>query len=536
VPPPPLSVEELLHLREVSRAVDESLERSLLAREGMDQTFARLLPEVLRLTGARAVVVKTRDEHLEPRIWSAGDLGDRTAEQWLSPREAPAPQGEPFVAQPLDVVGTSVGMIGLRLPREWGAPAELDRARRALEAVAEALDTVLEAVHTAGEKQQIVLKFSQQLAHSVFEAGLDRAILSLSQHLRLPGFLLVHRDSVEGGTLHYRMYRDGHLEHDSAERRFAPLDEAVARHGDGLVARGDERLRAVVEPHRALEAVLISSVPGEPPLGKILVWSEDRGFSSFTLDVVHLLAATLTQRLIDYNRERTHLSQFFSCVVIDQLIREPHYEQAYLASREEEVGILFADINGFTRICERVLETPARIGRFVDRWSDAVVEVLWKHGGVFDKMVGDCVIGLFGPPFFRTSRLERVEAAVRAAFDIQRVTAAMSADPELARLEEAELPGLGVAVAVNLASTFCGMFGPNHSYTGFSSGMNQTARLQSLGRYRETLLMDSVHAALQATADPFCLGLSLSEIEQAQVKNVAEPLRYVKVLGAARAP
>jgi class 3 adenylate cyclase len=392
-------------------------------------------------------------------------------------------------------------------------------------------------VHTAAEKQELILRFSGLLAHRVFEKGMDQAILALAQRVRLQGMLLVYRDAVQEGVLRYRVYRDGRLEHDSAERPFPALDEAISRFGGGLVARGDDCLRKVVEPHRTLEAVLISSAPGEPALGKILVWDETAGFSSFTLDVIHLLAATLTQRLIDYNRERIHLSQFFAPGVIDELVRDPHYEQSYLTPRDAEIGILFADINAFTKICERVLETPARIGHFVDRWSDGVVDILWKHGGVFDKMVGDCVIGLFGPPFFRTPVLARAEAAVRAAHEIQAFTAAMSADPQLAALADvAEPPGLGVAVGINLAHTFCGMFGPNHSYTGFSSGMNQTARLQSLGRFREILLMESVRGALQHSADPFCRSLSYGPLEETPVKNVAQPLRYYRVLGSALRP
>ena len=30
--------------------------------------------------------------------------------------------------------------------------------------------------------------------------------------------------------------------------------------------------------------------------------------------------------------------------------------------------------------------------------SERVVELVWEHGGVFDKMVGDCAIAFFGPP------------------------------------------------------------------------------------------------------------------------------------------
>jgi adenylate cyclase len=539
---PPLAaptIEELLALRELAMAVDDLLEQSLVAREGLDEVFARLLPEVLRLTGARGAAVTTKDEHLEDRTWTQGDLAGHHPERLLSqgPKGVRLLGADTFVSQVLDVVGTDVGQMGLLFAGDLTAPDAAARARRVLQTVAETLDTVLESVHTAAEKQRVVMEFSEHLSHPVFESGIDRAILALAQHIRLPGIVLVHRDGVEAGVLHYRLYREGHLQNDSGDRRFPALEAAIDRFGTALLSRGDDRLRKVLEPHRTMEAVLISGAPGEPPLGKIVVWNESAGFSSFALDVLHLLAATLSQRLIDYNRERIHLSQFFSCAVIDELIRDPQYQHNFLSPRDAEIGILFADINAFTKICERVLETPQRIGRFVDRWSDGVVDILWRHGGVFDKMVGDCVIGLFGPPFFRSGRLERAEASLHAASEIQAFTASMSADPELAALAEAaELPGLGVAIGVNLAHTFCGMFGPNHNYTGFSSGMNQTARLQSLGHFREILVMESVRTALGESADAFVKGLTFGPLEETSVKNVALPLRYHRLLGAAVRP
>jgi len=160
-----------------------------------------------------------------------------------------------------------------------------------------------------------------------------------------------------------------------------------------------------------------------------------------------------------------------------------------------------------------------------------VVHILWRHGGVFDKMVGDCAIGLFGPPFFRTTRVQRAELATRAALEIRDFTAAMSADPEVERIRErTRLPGLGVAIGVNLAHAFCGLFGPNHQYTGFSTGMNQTARLQALGGFREILVMESVRGALEQSADPFFRGLQYGPLTDTPVKNVERPLRHCRLL------
>lgn len=527
-------LEELQHLFQLNRLVDDALEESLKARENLAQTFRRLFPRLLERTRARAAAVTTRSEDLTEETYVGGTWGDRFPGDLL--REHPAglallPEGT-LVSQALDVAGVKVGTLGLLFEGDRTPRREATRLGKMVEVVAEELDTVLVSIHTAAEKHNLILQFNNLLSNPVFEVGMDQAVLSLAQRVRLPGFMLVYRDAVRAGMLHYRVYRHGHLHQHSRDQPFPELDELISRRGVALVRADDQELKALAGPSgRSVEAVLIAGTANVEPLGKILVWSETDGFSAFTMDLIRVMASTLTQRLLDYNRERIHLSQFFASSVIDELLKDPRYAQKYLTPRDEEVGILFADINGFTRICEVVLESPARIGRFVDRWSDEAVHVLWRHGGVFDKMVGDCVIGLFGPPFFRAGRVERAEAAVRAALEIQQLTAAMSADPEVVRLSElVKLPGLGVAIGVNLAHTYCGIFGPNQQYTGFSTGMNSTARLQSLGGFREILVMESVKMALQQSKDPVLQGLQYGQLTETPVKNVAHPLRHHHLL------
>jgi class 3 adenylate cyclase len=82
---------------------------------------------------------------------------------------------------------------------------------------------------------------------------------------------------------------------------------------------------------------------------------------------------------------------------------------------------------------------------------------------------------------------------------------------------------------VNLAHANCGLFGPNRQYTAFSTGMNQTARLQSLGGFRETLLMDTAHKALIQSQQPWAQALKFGPLVETPVKNVGQPLRYYKL-------
>jgi hypothetical protein len=56
--------------------------------------------------------------------------------------------------------------------------------------------------------------------------------------------------------------------------------------------------------------------------------------------------------------------------------------------------------------------------------------------------------------------------------------------------------------------------------------MNQTARLQSLGGFRETLIMESAKLALQDCPDADMQALTFGPLTETAVKNVALPLRY----------
>ena len=428
---PPSELDELRQLQALQRHVDDLLEECLRDQASLARTFHRLLPWVVGELGAQGIAVITRNEELAEQTFVAGDFGGARPEALLSSGTGTRREGEDtWLCQDLDVMGHKVGRIGLSLVGDHTRPAQARRLERMLDTVAEQLDTVLLLVQAAREKHELILSLNQMLSNPVFEAGMDQVVLTLAQRVRVPGFLLVYRDAVRPQVLHYRAYREGKLEHDSGNRPSATLDALVREHGTSLLRPEDTRLKSAGGESRVMEAVLIAGLRHSEPLGRILLWSGEEGFSSHTLDLVRVLASTLSQRLVDYNRERTHLSKFFPTRTIDELVQVSDYATRYLTSRDEEVGILFADINGFTRLCEQ-WEDPARIGQFVDRWSTRMVGLLWNHGGVFDKMVGDCIIGLFGPPFFRASRCERAEALVRAACDIQRVTAEMSEDPEV---------------------------------------------------------------------------------------------------------
>ena len=75
----------------------------------------------------------------------------------------------------------------------------------------------------------------------------------------------------------------------------------------------------------------------------------------------------------------------------------------------------------------------------------------------------------------------------RPSPDIRAMTDRIPEEDEFALLRGS---GVGVATGVNLAPLFVGQFGPNANFTGFSSGMNNTARLQGCATRGQILVMD----------------------------------------------
>ncbi|HYZ62326.1 MAG TPA: adenylate/guanylate cyclase domain-containing protein, partial [Acetobacteraceae bacterium] len=92
---------------------------------------------------------------------------------------------------------------------------------------------------------------------------------------------------------------------------------------------------------------------------------------------------------------RARFEQHLSPDVVRRIAANP--EAVRLKGELREITALFADIEGFTSMTERA--DPVELVALLDAYFDAVTDVVTKHGGMVDKIVGDAVHALFGVPF-----------------------------------------------------------------------------------------------------------------------------------------
>src|SRR4029077_10877856 len=127
------------------------------------------------------------------------------------------------------------------------------------------------------------------------------------------------------------------------------------------------------------------------------------------------------------------------------------------------------------------------------------------------------------PPFYDEGPGERLAQALRCAKAIRTMTNKL---PNRIAFEIRREGGIAVSTGVNLAPLFVGQFGPDSNFTGFSSGMNNTARLQGCATKNEILVMEEAIAAL-----PEGHAFQCGEQRAMPVKNVAEPLKFRALVG-----
>lgn len=525
---------------------DALLERAITERLTLARTVDLLLPLLAKHAGAAAVFVHTYDENLELRdfVWSADGAGFGAETQELL---ASASRGETFlrrssdeavlgqpldraciVGQRLEVAGEGFGAAALRLKGER-SELELAQAQRMLDVWCEEIDNYLAAIAQARHKHQITGALSEALKHPVLDVGIDEAIAVLRQHVGFDDLILVYRHEDEAAepsrarrSLEYKVIKDGALLHDSHHQVDDEVDAFLRERGLDMIRGGADDVPLHFGLTRYRQEVLINGVRHAQLVGRLVVASNHGEFNTFDRDLLERFADYLRQRIVDFNKEYKRLSLCFPQSTVSALLSTEDYLSRYLAPREQDVAVLFCDISGFTRISEQVLREPALIGKLIDTWAERAVQIIWDEGGVFDKMVGDCVIGLWGPPLFELDAAARCAHALSAAERIRDFTRGMGAADGLPQLEGLDPPA-GVATGLNYCPLFVGLFGPNEDYTGFSSGMNNTARLQGQATRDQILCMDAfvaTHGETERFGSP----------REARVKNVAEPLVFHEAL------
>lgn len=143
------------------------------------------------------------------------------------------------------------------------------------------------------------------------------------------------------------------------------------------------------------------------------------------------------------------------------------------AGWEQEATVLFADICGFTRLCETL--APSDVAAFLADFRGRAARAIEAAGGLVDKFVGDEVMAVFGVPQATSEDADRAVAAARA------LAAAMS-DWSRER-EQAGLSPVRIGIGLHRGPVFFGAIGAERvEFTAVGDTVNVARRLEQMTR------------------------------------------------------
>ncbi len=505
----------------LAHGLDRRLEACQQDGDSATRTLERVAPWILDAIGADGLAVRLLDGDGGGETLAFGPAGTGLGEYLAG--DGPDESVDGLCGRVvIDVNDEPIGSMAVSFPVRPPSPG----AATLLEIAKEELDNLLYEIRRARFRHAQVIEIERRLKEHVLEQAIDQTALYLLAENGARGLVVAYTEETsDTPRRRCRAYLDGALALAVASGDKTPLGSLLDRDGPADI-RAVLAAAGLPTGHTATALIETGMTEGGEH-GFIATTGPESSATGARAELLQHFAVALGQRLVDYHKDQRYLQQFFAPDVVSRLLQVRDYQNAFLTPRLRDVAMLFTDITSFTKISEQVLAGPDEVGALIDYWSAGVVDIVFRHGGVFDKMVGDCVIGIFGTPFDDFSEAERVAHAIQAAFEIRDYTGRLTGIPAVDAIRASDLvPGLGVATGVSWGRAMVGTFGPNHAFTAFGREMNNTARLQGVAGYQEILVMKSARDVLAAAGHPLERELDWGAPREQAVKNVKEPLRF----------
>ena len=186
-------------------------------------------------------------------------------------------------------------------------------------------------------------------------------------------------------------------------------------------------------------------------------------------------------------RDKEFIKSTFERYVSKQLAEQilEKKDELRLGGEVREVTVLFSDIRRFTSLAEQL--PPEQVVEILNDYFTRMIDIVNKHEGMVDKLMGDSVMALFGAPICLGDDPLR---AIRCALEMQQAGDIFNREQE-AR----DLPPLPMGIGINTGPVVAGNIGSSTKmeYTVIGDEVNIAARMQGIAKPGEVLISDNTY-------------------------------------------
>ena len=222
--------------------------------------------------------------------------------------------------------------------------------------------------------------------------------------------------------------------------------------------------------------------------------------------LIHRVLTAERQREIASEQQR-FVRETFGKYVPDSVVTQILTDRGQLVPQKRPATVLFADLEGFTDLSERV--SPEVLLRLLNEFFEEAGRIITSHGGTINQFQGDALLASFNVP------VADEDHAYHAVCAAKRLVSKVAS-------KEFEGEKLRVRIGVNTGDVAAGAVGSSErlSYTILGDCVNVAARLEQLNKQTGTQILMTAKTA-QAVHGV----LEVKLVGEFEVRGISRPMK-----------
>ncbi|MFW7382128.1 MAG: 7TM diverse intracellular signaling domain-containing protein [Oligoflexus sp.] len=180
------------------------------------------------------------------------------------------------------------------------------------------------------------------------------------------------------------------------------------------------------------------------------------------------------QKIAELNRHLTEnvLKRFLPPKIVDEIVSgSMEFDKA---PDLKVVTVMFVDLCGFTQMSENL--GPRVTARILNEYLEAMSTLIFKHGGIVDKFIGDGIMAIFGAPV-PVPQNDQIKAAMACAMEMQGMLDELNLN-----WAADKTPAMDMRIGIHHGPVVIGSFGGKNrsEYTAIGPVVNFASRIESV--------------------------------------------------------